>query len=149
MRAVVQRIKKGSVRVEKQVIGKIESGLLVFLGIGKGDDMEDVKYLVDKIVELRIFSDKSGAMNLSAQDLQKSILIVPQFTLYGDCRQGRRPSFSDAARPKEAERLYDLFVSELEKTGLQIETGKFQAKMEVELVNDGPVTMLLESDKLF
>jgi len=149
MRAVVQRVKKSNVKVNGEKIAVIESGLLVLLGIGAGDTEEDIKYLVDKISNLRIFPDKEGNMNLSALDENKEILVVPQFTLYGDCRQGRRPSFSAAASPGRAEELYKKFVEEIKKTGLKIETGEFQAKMDVSLINDGPVTMLLDSNKEF
>jgi len=149
MRAVVQRVKKSNVTVNNEKIAAIESGLLVLLGIGAGDTEEDIEYLVDKIGNLRIFSDKEGNMNLSALDENKEILVVPQFTLYGDCRQGRRPSFSAAASPGRAEELYNKFVEKIKKTGLKVETGEFQAKMEVSLINDGPVTMLLDSNKEF
>lgn len=149
MRAVVQRVKSSRVEVSGQEIGQIGAGILIFLGIGQEDDLQDINYLVDKIVNLRIFPDQDGQMNLSVQDTEKQIMVVPQFTLYGDCRQGRRPSFSAAASPQEAHRLYKKFVEEIKKCGLKVETGKFQAMMDVSLVNDGPVTMLLDSKKEF
>ncbi len=149
MRAVVQRVKQSSVMVDGENIGEINPGLLVFLGIGQEDSEEDIDYLVDKIVNLRIFTDQDGHLNLSALDQKKEILVVPQFTLYGDCRQGRRPSFSEAAPPKRADELYEIFVEKIKKTGLKIETGQFQAKMDVSLINDGPVTMLIDSKKIF
>ncbi|MFW6022869.1 MAG: D-aminoacyl-tRNA deacylase [Halanaerobiaceae bacterium] len=149
MRAVIQRVKEASVSVDKDIIGAIDSGLLVFLGIGKEDSVDDIKYMVDKIVNLRIFEDEDGKMNLSTLDLKNDILIVSQFTLYGDCRKGRRPGFSSAALPDNAEKLYEEFLNEAEKTGLRIEKGKFQAYMNVELVNDGPVTLLIDSQKIF
>ncbi|MFW6237776.1 MAG: D-aminoacyl-tRNA deacylase [Halanaerobiales bacterium] len=149
MRAVVQRVSKASVDVGEETVGKIGSGLLVFLGIGEGDSSEDIEYLVDKILNLRIFPDDDKQMNLSVLEEDKEILLVPQFTLYGDCRQGRRPSFSAAASPGCAEKIYQQFVTRMEKTDLNVETGKFQALMNVSLINDGPVTMLLDSRKNF
>ncbi len=149
MRAVVQRVKEAEVTVEAEITGKIEAGLLVFLGVGREDSEEDADYLADKIVNLRIFEDEEGKLNLSALDLEKELLVVSQFTLFGDCRKGRRPSFFDAAPPDEAESLYEYFVEKVKGTGLKTATGKFQAMMDVKLVNDGPVTLLLESNKLF
>ncbi|MFW6251962.1 MAG: D-aminoacyl-tRNA deacylase [Halanaerobium sp.] len=149
MRAVVQRVKSAKVEVNSQITGEINSGLLVFLGIGKGDDNQDADYLLEKIINLRIFEDQEDKLNLSALDLNKDIMLVSQFTLFGDCRQGRRPSFFDAAPPVEAEKLYDYFVAEAEKSTLKIETGEFQAMMDVSLVNDGPVTILIDSKKKF
>jgi len=149
LRAVVQRVKESKVKVEDEVIGSIEEGLLIFLGIGNDDSMEDIDYLIDKIVNLRIFEDMEGKMNLSALDLEKEIMVVSQFTLYGDCREGRRPSFFDAAPPDKAERLYDVFVSKIKDYEINIETGEFQAMMDVDLVNDGPVTLLIDSKKNF
>ncbi len=149
MRAVLQRVKDSRVETGGNCIAEIGSGLLVFLGVGKGDNEDDADYLVDKIVNLRIFSDEEDRMNLSALDLKKDILVVSQFTLYGDCRQGRRPGFSEAAPPDRAEELYDYFVEEISKHDLEIETGQFQAMMDVELINDGPVTFLIDSNKNF
>jgi D-tyrosyl-tRNA(Tyr) deacylase len=149
MRAVVQRVKSARVEVETEITGEIDSGLLVFLGIGKEDNQKDADYLLDKIINLRIFEDEDQRLNLSALDLNKDLMIVSQFTLFGDCRQGRRPSFFEAAPPAEAEKIYNYFVGEAKKSELKIETGKFQAMMDVSLVNDGPVTILLDSKKNF
>ncbi|MFW5985858.1 MAG: D-aminoacyl-tRNA deacylase [Halanaerobiales bacterium] len=149
MRAVIQRVKEAGVTVDGNTIGKINEGILVFLGIGTGDNEEDARYLVDNIVNLRIFADKEGKMNLSALDLGREILIVSQFTLYGDCRRGRRPNFTAAASPGRARELYRYFVNEARQTGLKIETGEFKAMMDVELINDGPVTLLLDSKREF
>ncbi len=149
MRAVLQRVKNASVKVSGELIGEIESGLLIFLGVGEEDEKQDADYLVEKIINLRIFEDDKGKMNLSAIDLKKDILAVSQFTLYGDCRKGRRPSFFAAASPEKAESLYQYFVEQAAESGLQIETGKFQAMMDIELVNDGPVTILIDSNKNF
>lgn len=149
MRAVVQRVKNAKVEVDDNEIGAIDSGLLVFLGIGNEDSMDDIDYLMDKIVNLRIFEDKEDKMNLSAVDLGKDIMVVSQFTLYGDCRKGRRPNFFDAAPPDKAERLYDVFIDKINDYDLKIETGEFKAMMDVDLVNDGPVTLLIDSKKDF
>ncbi|AZR73090.1 D-tyrosyl-tRNA(Tyr) deacylase [Anoxybacter fermentans] len=149
MRAVVQRVLRGSVTVEGKVVGKIGPGLVILLGIGQDDGPEDIKYLAEKIVNLRIFEDENGKMNLSALDKGLELLVISQFTLYGDCRKGRRPSFTQAASPKDAEALYKQFVEEISKYGLKVETGQFQAMMDVELVNTGPVTMLLDSKRIF
>jgi len=149
LRAVVQRVKNSEVKVDDNIIGSIDSGLLVFLGIGNEDAMDDIDYLIDKIVNLRVFEDQQGKMNLSALDLGKDIMIISQFTLYGDCRKGRRPSFFDAAPPDQAERLYDVFVNKINNYDLKIATGEFQAMMDIDLVNDGPVTLLLDSNKEF
>lgn len=149
MRAVVQRVKECTVKVNDEVTGSIGAGLLIFLGIGNEDSMEDIDYLIDKIVNLRIFEDVEGQMNLSALDLEKEIMVVSQFTLYGDCRKGRRPSFFEAAPPDKAERLYDVFVSKIKDYKINIETGEFKAMMDVDLVNDGPVTLLIDSKKKF
>jgi len=149
MRAVVQRVKSAKVEVDAEITGEIDSGLLVFLGIGKEDDQDDINYLLKKIINLRIFEDEEEKLNLSALDLNKELLLVSQFTLFGDCRQGRRPSFFEAAPPAEAEKLYDYFVQQAKKSELKIETGTFQAMMDVKLVNDGPVTILLDSKKKF
>ncbi|CCU80403.1 D-tyrosyl-tRNA(Tyr) deacylase [Halanaerobium saccharolyticum subsp. saccharolyticum DSM 6643] len=149
MRAVVQRVKNAKVEVDTEITGEIGSGLLVFLGIGKEDNQKDVDYLLEKIINLRIFEDEEEKLNLSALDLNKELLLVSQFTLFGDCRQGRRPSFFEAAPPAEAEKLYNYFVKRAKESELKIETGTFQAMMDVKLVNDGPVTILVDSKKKF
>lgn len=149
MRAVVQRVKEAKVSVDNRVIGEINAGLLVFLGVGEDDSKSDVDYLVKKIVNLRVFEDVDGKMNLSAKNTDKELLVVSQFTLYGDCRQGRRPNFFAAASPEWAEKLYEYFILRVQKTGLKVESGQFQAMMNVALVNDGPVTLLLDSNKQF
>ena len=148
MRAVVQRVKRASVKVEENVTGSIEKGLLVFLGIEEADTSEDVRYICDKVVNLRIFEDELGKMNRSVLDEGGGVLLVSQFTLYGDARNGRRPSFSKAARPDNALPLYEEAICMLKQT-VSVETGEFQAMMEVSLLNDGPVTILLESKRLF
>lgn len=149
MRAVVQRVKKAKVEVNEEITGEINSGLLVFLGIGKEDSRKDADYLLEKIINLRIFEDDQERLSLSALDLNKDLMLVSQFTLFGDCRQGRRPSFFEAAPPAEAEKLYNYMVEEAEKSELKIATGEFQAMMDVSLVNDGPVTILVDSKKNF
>ncbi len=143
MRAVVQRVQRSRVEVDGNLVGEIGIGLLVFLGVGQGDDETAVRYLSEKIPQLRIFSDEAGKMNRSVCDVGGEILIVSQFTLYGDCRKGRRPSFTDAAPPEEADRLYRLFC-QLVSHQVPVKTGVFQADMQVHLVNDGPVTLILE-----
>ncbi len=149
MRAVVQRVKEASVTVEGAIRGRIGRGLLVLLGVGNGDTEADAEYLADKALNLRIFADEAGQMNRSVIDEGGGILVVSQFTLYGDARRGRRPGYSDAAAPEEANRLYEHFVSRLRPSNLAIETGVFRATMEVALVNEGPVTLLLDSRKGF
>jgi len=149
MRAVVQRVKHAHVIVQNEKVGQIEKGLLVFLGVEKGDNESDLNYIVDKVAGLRIFEDEGGKMNLSVQDVGGSILAVSQFTLYGDCRKGRRPSFIQAAEPDVAKRYYDLFIQKIDEKGIPVAQGVFQAMMEVSLINDGPVTILLDSKKLF
>lgn len=149
MRAVVQRVSRCRVTVDGNTVGEIGHGLLVLLGVGKGDAEPAADYLVEKIVGLRIFEDAEGKMNLSVQDTGGAVLVVSQFTLHGDVRRGKRPSFDAAARPEEAKRLYEHFVAKVRAAGLQCETGQFQAMMEVELVNSGPVTILLDSEKIF
>ncbi|GIM28643.1 D-aminoacyl-tRNA deacylase [Clostridium polyendosporum] len=149
MRAVVQRVKRSSVRVNGEVVGKIEKGFNVLLGISKEDTLEDLKYIKDKIINLRVFEDESGKMNLSLQDVKGELLLISQFTLYGDCRKGRRPSFMDALGGEEAEDLYIEFVNMCKEENINIETGIFGADMEVEIINDGPVTLLLESKRTF
>lgn len=145
MRAVIQRVKSAQVSVDGQVSGKIGKGLLVFLGVGKGDGESDLSFITSKIPGLRIFEDASGKFNLSLKEIGGQILVVSQFTLYGDCRRGRRPSFTEAEEPTAAKHLYEQFISKLREQDVSVETGEFQAKMEVHLVNDGPVTLLLDS----
>jgi len=149
MRAVVQRVSSAQVTVEKELIGRIGLGLLVLLGVAQTDTQTDANYLVDKITNLRIFPDSDDKMNLSLLDIKGELLVVSQFTVFGDCRRGRRPSYSEAALPIEAEALYNYFVAKAIENGFRVQTGKFQAMMQVELVNDGPVTILLDSKKLF
>ena len=145
MRAVIQRVKSAQVSVDGRVTGKIGSGLLVLLGVGKGDGGSDLSFLTSKIPDLRIFEDASGKFNLSLKEIGGEMLVVSQFTLYGDCRKGRRPSFTDAEDPTQAKNLYEQFVSKLKEQGIPVQTGEFQAKMEVHLINDGPVTLILDS----
>jgi D-tyrosyl-tRNA(Tyr) deacylase len=147
MRAVVQRVKSATVTVGEDLIASIGRGLVVFLGVGKEDDTRDAEYLVGKIPHLRIFEDDEEKFNLSLLDVGGEILVVSQFTLFGDCRKGRRPSFTEAADPKRARNLYDHFVSRLKEEGMRVQAGRFQAMMSVGLVNDGPVTLLLDSGK--
>ena len=148
MRAVIQRVSRARVRVDGQTTGEIGPGLLILLGVGQGDTSSEVDSLLDKIINLRIFEDAGGKMNLSLLETGGQLMVISQFTLYADCRKGRRPSFTDAAPPGEAEKLYDYFVDAARKRGLQVATGIFQALMEVELVNSGPVTILLDSSKV-
>ncbi len=145
MRAILQRVSKASVTVEGAVVGEIGPGLLVLLGVGQDDGASDVAYLADRILGLRIFADAAGKMNLSVVDSGGSLLVVSQFTLYGDTRKGRRPSFDGAAPPELAQRLYERFVDEVRARGVAVATGVFQASMSVALVNEGPVTFLVES----
>jgi D-aminoacyl-tRNA deacylase len=149
MRAVIQRVSRASVTVDGEIVGQIGKGLLVLLGVATGDDEAAAEYLADKVAGLRIFEDADGKMNLACADVGGAVLIVSQFTLYGDVRKGKRPSFDRAARPEEANRLYEYFVSRIRANGLKCGTGTFQAMMDVELVNDGPVTILLDSEKQF
>src|SRR5215831_5326937 len=149
MRAVVQRVRRCRVIVEGQVSGEIGAGLLVLLGVSKTDNESAADYLAEKIIGLRIFEDAEEKMNLSVQDSGGAVLVVSQFTLYGDVRRGKRPSFDAASRPEEAKMLYEYFVTKVRASGLRCETGQFQAMMEVELVNSGPVTIVLDSEKLF
>jgi D-aminoacyl-tRNA deacylase len=149
MRAVVQRVSRAKVTVDGWIAGEIGLGLLVLLGVGREDAEPDVSYLAEKIAGLRIFEDSEGKMNRSVVDVGGSVLAVSQFTLYGDVRRGKRPSFDDAAPPEAARRLYELFVERIRAAGLRCETGRFQEMMQVELVNEGPVTILLDSGKSF
>ena len=149
MRAVVQRVTRASVTVDGKIVGEIGSGLVVLLGIARDDTRLDAAYLADKISALRIFDDEAGKMNLSVKELKGALLIISQFTLYGDVRRGLRPSWIDAAAPQVAEPLYDFFVRQADTLVERVATGSFRAMMQVELVNDGPVTILLDSKKLF
>jgi len=149
MRAVVQRVSRANVSVDEKITGEIGPGLLVLLGVGRGDTETDATYLAEKIAGLRVFEDAEGKMNRSVVDTGGSVLTVSQFTLYGDVRRGKRPSFDDAAPPDEARRLYEFFVERMRALGLRCETGRFQEMMRVELVNEGPVTILLDSGKTF
>jgi len=149
MRAVVQRVSRAKVTVNGWVAGEIGMGLLVLLGIGQGDTEADARYLAEKIAGLRIFEDQEGKMNRNVIDVGGSVLAVSQFTLYGDVRRGKRPSFDEAAPPEPARRLYEFFVERIRSAGLRCETGRFQEMMQVELVNEGPVTILLDSQKSF
>jgi|SRR5215467_1126802 len=149
MRAVVQRVAHCCVTVEDKTVAEIGPGLLVLLGVGKADNETAADYLSEKILGLRIFEDADGKMNLSVQDQRGEVLVVSQFTLFGDVRRGKRPSFDAAARSEEAKRLYEYFVEKIKSAGLRCETGQFQAMMDVELVNQGPVTILLDSERIF
>ena len=153
MRAVVQRVSRAKVTVNGsdggEVTGEIGLGLLVLLGVGTGDTRTEADYLVEKIIGLRIFEDAAGKMNLSVAEVGGAVLVVSQFTLYGDVRRGKRPSFDAAAPPAEARELYEYFVEKIRASGLRCETGRFQETMQVELVNEGPVTILLDSEKTF
>jgi D-tyrosyl-tRNA(Tyr) deacylase len=146
MRAVIQRVTASDVQVDHEIVGRIGSGLLVLLGISRSDEEKDADYLADKVVHLRIFEDDEGKMNRSLLETSGEVLVVSQFTLLGDCRKGRRPSFVEAAPPERAEQLYEYFVNQLRLKGITASTGRFQAKMAVSLVNDGPVTLILESN---
>ena len=149
MRAVVQRVSRAQVKVNSQVTGQIGRGLLVLLGVGAADDEKAARYLAEKIAHLRVFEDDEGKMNCSLLEAGGAVLAVSQFTLYGDCRKGRRPSFARAARPEDARALYEKFVQFLQELGVPVEQGVFQAMMDVELVNDGPVTLLLDTERQF
>jgi len=149
MRAVIQRVSRASVTVDGDVLGSIGDGILLLLGVSSKDSEADAVYLVDKVANLRIFDDEEGKMNLSLLNTAGGLLVVSQFTLYGDSRRGRRPSYINAARPEDANRLYEYFVSEAKKHIENVATGRFQAMMDVELVNDGPVTLLLDSERNF
>ena len=145
MRAVVQRVSHARVEVDGEVVGAIERGLLVYLGFGRGDTDEDRAWVLGKIAGLRVFEDASGKMGLSVEDVQGAVLLVSQFTLYGDLRRGRRPSFDGAMPPEDAERAYEAAVRELRATGLRVQTGRFRAEMRVSSLNDGPVTLWIDS----
>ncbi|MCX5868159.1 MAG: D-aminoacyl-tRNA deacylase [Proteobacteria bacterium] len=145
MKAVLQRVKRASVRVGSETIAQIGPGILVLLGVGAGDGRKDIEYLAEKISGIRIFEDEQGKMNLSVADIGGEMMVVSQFTLYADCRKGKRPSFTEAAPPGEAERLYLEFARLLREKGLKVAEGRFQARMEVDLVNDGPVTIILDT----
>ena len=145
MRAVVQRVTNADVKIDGRVNGKIDNGLLVLLGVGNGDTEEDMKYIADKIIKLRIFSDENDKMNLSLEDGGGSMLVISQFTLYGDCSHGRRPYFGNAMEPVSANEMYEKFVAYIRERGIHTETGEFGADMKVSLTNDGPVTIILES----
>ena len=149
MRACVQRVSKACVKVDDKIVGEIGIGLLVFLVVEKGDVQRDADYMAEKISGLRIFSDDDGKMNLSLAEISGRMLVVSQFTLLGDCRKGRRPSFIGAAQPETGNELYEYFVTKVNQIGIETETGIFQEDMDVSLVNDGPVTLLIDSKKLF
>ena len=149
MRACVQRVSQAAVSVAGEPVGQIGRGLVVLLGVSLDDESDDVRYLADKVIELRIFPDDEGKMNRSLVEVGGAMLVVSQFTLLGDCRKGRRPSFIAAAPPEKGERLYQEFVAVVRARGVEVATGRFRAQMEVSLVNDGPVTMLLDSKKQF
>jgi len=149
MRAVVQRVSRAKVTVSGEITGEIGQGLLVLLGVGQGDSEADANYLAGKIIGLRVFEDDAGKMNRAVGEVGGGMLVVSQFTLYGDVRRGRRPSFDHAARPEKARALYEYFVARIRGAGLRCETGRFQEMMAVELVNDGPVTILVDSGKGF
>lgn len=149
MRAVIQRVSEASVTVDQVVSGRIQRGFLVLAGVADDDEEKDALWIAEKIAGLRVFEDSDEKMNLSLADVQGAVLLVSQFTLFGDCRKGRRPSFVEAARPEKARALYEKLAVNLRQLGLVVETGVFQAHMEVRLLNDGPVTLLLDSRKLF
>ena len=149
MRAVVQRVKSASVKVEGKLVSEIGAGVLIFLGVAHEDTATEIEYIANKVANLRIFEDEEGKMNRSLLEMGGAALVVSQFTLYGDCRKGRRPSFIKAARPELANALYEQFITALEQQNIPTQGGTFQAMMDVELVNDGPVTILLDSDKQF
>ncbi len=148
MRAVIQRVKEAEVRVDDSVTGKIDNGLLVFLGVAEDDTDKDLNYLIDKSVNLRIFEDNQGKMNLSLKDIEGEMLVISQFTIMGDARKGRRPSFTGAGNPVKAEAYYNKFIEQIKSTDIKVESGVFAADMDIELINDGPVTILLDSTKL-
>lgn len=149
MRLVVQRVKDCRVKVNNQVIGEIEAGLLAYLGVEKGDTSRDLEFLVSKLTGLRVFRDENGKMNLSVKDVGQSIMVISQFTICADTRKGNRPSYNNAEDPGLAKKMYIGFIEKLKKTGINVDSGKFQEEMEVIYINDGPVTILLDSRKLF
>jgi len=149
LRAVIQRVKRASVKVDDEIVSEIERGLLVLLGVAEDDAERDIEYMANKTANLRIFEDEEKKMNRSLLEVGGEALVVSQFTLYGDCRKGRRPSFIQAARPEKADKFYQLFIEALSGLGIDVKAGIFQAFMDVELVNDGPVTILLDSKKVF
>ena len=149
MRAVIQRVREASVTVNQQTVGAIDQGLMGLLGVAQGDTSQEAKYLAEKTAGLRIFEDDAGKMNRSVEEIGGSLLVVSQFTLLGDCRKGRRPGFTDAAPPELADKLYEEYVAVLRSRGVSVATGVFRANMQVALVNDGPITMLLDSRKQF
>lgn len=149
MRAVVQRVSKARVLVEGNVVGQIGEGLVVLLGVGADDSEKDAEYLAGKVVNLRVFDDSEGKMNFSLLDVKGELLVVSQFTLYGDCRKGRRPAYDKAANPEQAVVLYENFINQCRNYGVRVETGQFRAMMTVEIFNEGPVTLLLDSKKEF
>ena len=149
MRAVVQRVASSRVSVDENITGEIERGLLVLLGVTHEDSSADVDYLLEKIVNLRIFEDENEKMNLSLKDINGELLVISQFTLYGDCRKGRRPNFTNAAKPDLANELYEEFIEKASKQNIKVGTGKFGANMMVELTNEGPVTILIDSERTF
>jgi len=149
MRAVVQKVSSSKVTVDGEITGQINEGLLVLLGVTHEDTSKDVDYMIDKTLNLRIFEDEDGKMNLSLKDIGGELLVVSQFTLYGDCRKGRRPSFSEAAKPEFANELYEEYVAKAKEQGIKVGTGRFRTHMVVDITNEGPVTMLLDSSKTF
>lgn len=144
MKLVIQRVKKAEVKVENEIVGKINNGFLVLIGVTHGDSTENVNYLVQKLLKLRVFQDSQDKMNLSIRDINGELLIVSQFTLYADCKEGNRPSFTNAAKPDKANELYEYFIQKCKNEGIKTEHGIFGAYMKVELINDGPVTIILE-----
>ena len=145
MKIIIQRVKHASVTIENKIYKSIDRGLLIFLGISSEDTKKDAKYLVQKLINMRIFNDNNNKMNLSIKDLKLSIMLISQFTLYANCKKGNRPSFVEAAHPSVAKPLYEFFIKEIDKYNLNFQTGKFGAMMDIELINDGPVTIILES----
>ncbi len=149
MRAVIQRVNRASVIVERKITGQIQRGVLVFLGVGKEDTEKDLMFIADKIVNLRIFEDADGKMNLSVKDINGGVLLISQFTLFGDCRKGRRPDFTAAGPPDMANGLYEKMISVIGEKGVLVQTGIFAAHMDIDSINDGPVTLILDSNKTF